>query len=264
MQCAWQVENNAFCRRILARHWANVERFEDVRDFPPENKDGLEVDLICGGFPCQDLSVAGKRAGLAGEQSGLFFDLVRVVSAIRPPWLVLENVPGLLSSNEGRDFAIVLDELGKLGYCCAWRILDSQFFGVAQRRRRVFIVGHPDPRCAAAVLFDGPCGTGHPAAMRQQQGKHPCTAEDRVAGTLETSYGSKWQNNQSAVQGNLVVCKKNHTGRSRTTPGLPVGLDAARYRALGNAVTVPVAEWIGRRLMITKALEADALFRMEM
>jgi DNA-cytosine methyltransferase len=99
------------------------------------------VDLLCGGFPCQDVSVAGQRRGLAGSRSGLFHEFARIAGTLRPRWLLVENVPGLLSSNGGRDFGVVLGTLADLGYGLGWRVLDSRFFGVPQRRRRVFVVG---------------------------------------------------------------------------------------------------------------------------
>src|SRR6266508_1610509 len=100
------------------------------------------LDLLTGGFPCQDLSTANTgRAGLAGARSGLFFDLARTVGALRPRWLLLENVPGLLHANGGRDFQAVLGTLGVLGYGLAWRVLDAQQFGLAQQRRRVMLAG---------------------------------------------------------------------------------------------------------------------------
>lgn len=98
------------------------------------------VDLIYGGFPCQDVSVAGKRSGLAGERSGLWFEFERILSELRPRWAVIENVPGLLSSNKGNDFRVILNGLCELGYSVGWTILDAQNFGVPQRRRRVFVV----------------------------------------------------------------------------------------------------------------------------
>jgi len=107
------------------------------------------IDLITAGWPCQDLSVAGKRAGLAGARSGLFWEVCRVADALRPEWLLLENVPGLLSANGGQDFWEVLNALDNLRFDVEWRVLDAQHFGVPQRRRRVFLVGHhrdwPDP-----------------------------------------------------------------------------------------------------------------------
>src|SRR5690606_11726146 len=99
-------------------------------------------ELIAFGFPCQDLSVAGQRKGLSGERSGLFFRCVEILGAVRPRWIIVENVTGLLSSNRGRDMSTVVDSLDELGYRWAYRVLDSQYFGVPQRRRRVFIVGY--------------------------------------------------------------------------------------------------------------------------
>lgn len=135
------------------------------------------IDLIYGGFPCQDLSVAGKRAGLGGDRSGLWFEFRRIVDEIRPRWVCIENVPGLLSSNQGRDFGIVLNGLDELGYGVAWNILDAQFFGVPQRRRRVFIVGClGDERSAAAVLSVCESCGGDTEAGRE--------AGERVAATI--------------------------------------------------------------------------------
>lgn len=146
------------------------------------------IDLLCGGFPCQDLSVAGKRRGLAGNRSGLFFEFARIIDAFRPRWVLIENVPGLFSSNGGRDFGVVLGTLADLGYGVAWRTLDSRFFGVPQRRRRVFIVGavaDGDPRAAAErageILAVGSRCARHPAKGGQ--------AGPDVASTLGGSVG---------------------------------------------------------------------------
>lgn len=156
MQCVYQVEINEQCRSVLERHWPDVPRYKDVTKF--HATDAVRPDLICGGFPCPDLSVAGRRAGLAGERSGLFYEFMRVVGESTPRWVLIENVPGLLSSNGGRDMGAVLGKLGKLGYGYAYRVLDAQFFGVPQRRRRVFIVGClGDVRRAAEVLFERDC-----------------------------------------------------------------------------------------------------------
>jgi DNA (cytosine-5)-methyltransferase 1 len=143
---------------------------------------GAPVDIITAGWPCQDLSVAGRRAGLAGERSGLFWEVCRVADAIRPEWLLLENVPGLLSSNGGQDFWQVLGALADRGYDIEWRVLDAQYFGVPQRRRRVYIVGHhrdwPRP---GTVLLEPEGSGGHPAEVRR-------TGED-VAYFLEGGAG---------------------------------------------------------------------------
>ena len=143
-------EIDPFARRVLAKHWPRVRVYDDVRTIDPGELG--RVDLISGGFPCQDLSVAGKRAGLAGGRSGLFWEIVRLARALRPAWLVLENVPGLLSSECGRDMATVVGALNDLGYLGAWRVLDAQWFGVAQRRRRVFFVAGLGERCLPALL----------------------------------------------------------------------------------------------------------------
>jgi DNA (cytosine-5)-methyltransferase 1 len=173
-----QVEQDKHALGVLERHWPNVERITDVRDVgvsvqgrwrgervsadasgtatrSESHERGRArggVDLIYGGFPCQDVSVAGKRAGLGGERSGLWFEFERIVSELRPRWVIIENVPGLLSSNGGRDFAVILAGLDELGFDASWAVLDSQHFGVPQRRRRVFIVGGPRGRGAEQVL----------------------------------------------------------------------------------------------------------------
>jgi DNA (cytosine-5)-methyltransferase 1 len=142
--CVGQVEIDKNARKILERHWPNVPKHDDVTTAKEwANAIGLRgnVDLVVGGFPCQDLSVAGKRAGLAGKRSGLFFDALAFAESVEAKTIILENVPGLLSSNQGRDFGQLLTELADAGFSnIEWRVLDSQFFGVAQRRRRVFIV----------------------------------------------------------------------------------------------------------------------------
>ena len=166
-QLAWTCEWDEWKRTILAAHWPDVPHYTDVRDLcrpvhplgrgdipgsgdggdadaaervGNERHDPAPVDVLCGGFPCQDLSVAGKRRGFDGERSVLAFEFLRVAESLRPRWLLLENVPGLLSSNGGRDLARLLDELGTLGYGWAYRIPVARYFGVPQRRRRVFIV----------------------------------------------------------------------------------------------------------------------------
>lgn len=175
LRTAWQCEIEPFQRRVLAKHWPGVTQYDDVRAVDPRSVE--PIDLLCGGFPCQDLSVAGKRAGLAGERSGLFWEIVRLADTLRPNWLVLENVPGLLSSNGGADMATVVGALNDLGYLGAWRVLDAQWFGVAQRRRRVFLVGCLGAERLAAVLPFLASGQRHPAPRRQ--------AGKDVAPTLE-------------------------------------------------------------------------------
>ncbi len=166
----FQVERDAFCQRVLAARWPGVARYGDVRDVGlgpgpgrserPEESSlcagwagrQSDIDLLVGGFPCQDLSVAGKRAGLSGARSGLFHEYVRIAKALTPTFGLVENVPGLLSSQAGADFAIVLEGLRECWPVVGYRILDSQHFGVPQRRRRVFLVGGPTEASVAEVL----------------------------------------------------------------------------------------------------------------
>ena len=157
MSVVWQAEIDEWSRRVLRWHWPNAAIFDDVRSV---NREAGGVDLLCGGFPCQDLSVAGKRAGFKGERSSLFFEFARIADDLKPRWIVLENVAGLLSSSEGRDFGILLSTLAELGYGCAWRLVDARFFGVPQRRRRVFIVGCLGDNGERAVRALGSGGEG--------------------------------------------------------------------------------------------------------
>ena len=151
------VEIDKSARGVLEKRFPNSKHFTDVKEITGEQlrAAGFVPDrgIITGGFPCQDLSVAGKRAGLAGERSGLYWEIIRLVDELRPQYLVLENVPGLLSSNQGRDFGIVIGEVAKRGYGVGWRVLDAQYFGVAQRRRRVFIVASLGDRTGPSEIL---------------------------------------------------------------------------------------------------------------
>ena len=193
MRLAWQAEYDKQARRVLARHWPNVPRHEDVHDV----RDSAAVDLICGGFPCQDYSVAGKRGGLVGDRGALWWAMHRIAAQYRPTWLVGENVPGLLSSNGGADFRTIVASLVQLGYGVTWATLDSQYFGVAQRRRRLFIVGHSGgvPRPEVLAISEGLFG--HPAPRRE--------AGERIAACLEASPASNRSPNIGNGQGNVVV-----------------------------------------------------------
>jgi DNA (cytosine-5)-methyltransferase 1 len=157
MTCVGQVEIDTKARAILERHWPDVPKHDDITTAKEWASDiGLvgRVDVVCGGAPCQDLSVAGKRAGFAGERSVLVLDMVTLAAHVGSRWIVYENVPGLLSSNGGRDLAALLYHLADSGFhYIEWRTLDSQHFGVAQRRRRVFLVaGTAHPRRTPILL----------------------------------------------------------------------------------------------------------------
>lgn len=153
-QCKFQVEWDKHCQQVLQYHWADVPKWEDVQqvngaDLPP-------VEVIAWGSPCQDMSTAGNRAGLDGERSGMFYEGIRIIKEMReatngtyPVISIWENVPGALSSNDGADFGQVLWELEQVGSCLSeWCVLDAQFFGVPQRRNRVFVISIFDPAIA--------------------------------------------------------------------------------------------------------------------
>jgi len=166
MTCAWQCEIDKHAIEVLEQHWPEVKRYDDVRELGKGNAE--PTDIICGGFPCQDLSIAGKREGLAGERSGLWWEFARIIDELEPKWVVAENVPGLLSSNGGRDFALILQWLVKRGFGVCWRILDSKYVGVAQRRRRVFIVASFGNGRCAEVLFERESVPGNTKTRRKE------------------------------------------------------------------------------------------------
>ena len=166
MPLGWEpvafCESAAFPASVLMHRLPGVPNFGDVREVAWRELRGV-ADVVVGGSPCQSFSVAGRREGLGGE-SGLMWEYVRCVRGVRPRWLVWENVPGVLSCARGEDFRRLLSALAKLGYGLAWRVLDAQYFGVPQRRRRVYLVGRlGDPESPAKVLLEPSCMQGNPA-----------------------------------------------------------------------------------------------------
>ncbi len=149
---SWFAEIDPFCSALLAHRFPHVA---NLGDFTAIGPDAGPIDVLAGGTPCQSFSIAGRRGGLADNRGNLAIEFCRLAGRLRSRWVVWENVPGVLSSNGGRDFGSILGALADVGYGCAWRVLDAQFFGVPQRRRRVFVVGHlGDWRRAAAVLLE--------------------------------------------------------------------------------------------------------------
>jgi DNA (cytosine-5)-methyltransferase 1 len=153
----WQVELDEYARRVLAKHWPEIPRWPDVKTFPPDDwtQEMTEVDLVAGGFPCQDISVAGKGAGLLGDRSGLFFEIIRITGILRPRWLLMENVSALMS----RGLDQCLAAIDEAGYNSEWHCLTASSCGALHRRDRVFIIStrkdipfrriiteRPDPR----------------------------------------------------------------------------------------------------------------------
>jgi DNA (cytosine-5)-methyltransferase 1 len=171
-------EIEAFPSAVLAHHYPDVRNYGDMTKYKEWNLE--PIDLLVGGTPCQSFSVAGLRRGLEDPRGNLALTYVGVLDRFRPEWCVWENVPGVLSSNGGRDFGSFLGALAELGYGFAYRVLDAQYFGVAQRRRRVFVVGYlGDWRRATAVLFEPESLRGDPAPSRE--------AAKAITGTIEAS-----------------------------------------------------------------------------
>jgi DNA (cytosine-5)-methyltransferase 1 len=167
----WFSEIENFPSAVLAHHYPDVPNLGDMTKFKEWPND-RSIDLLVGGTPCQSFSVAGLRKGLSDPRGNLMLTYLAIAAQYQPQWLVWENVPGVLSSNRGRDFGTFLGALGKLGYGFAYRVLDAQYFGVAQRRRRVFVVGYlGDWRSAAAVLFERESLSGNTAPSREKREK---------------------------------------------------------------------------------------------
>lgn len=182
-ECKWQIEWDKKATGVLERHWPNVERITDVNDV--DGSKLLPVDVITFGFPCQDLSIGGKQIGLDGERSGLFFEATRIIREMReatngqyPRTIIIENVTGLLTANKGSAMGRCLDEVAKLGTVeIEWRVLDSQYFGVPQRRRRVFIVANFNSREA---------GSSQILSKSESSNRHSGTGFKEGQGTTRT------------------------------------------------------------------------------
>ena len=200
----WQAvgfsEIEKFPSQVLAHHYPDVPNLGDMTKFKEWNLES-NVDVFVGGTPCQSFSVAGLRKGLDDPRGNLMLTYLAIANQYRPKWLVWENVPGVLSSNGGLDFASLLRGMGECGYGFAYRILDAQYFGVAQRRRRVFVVGClGDWRSAAAVLFERHSLSGNIAPSREK-GKGATASIERspanskwpaeISSTLDTTFGTK-------------------------------------------------------------------------
>ena len=138
-EVVYQCENDPKAQEILRKHWPNIHLEADVKNAKGNILQELGTQIITAGFPCQNISIAGNREGLHGDKSRLFFEILRIIKEAKNiPYIVLENVPNLIFSNKGRDLETVIKSLEQCGYQVSYRILDSQHFGVAQRRRRVF------------------------------------------------------------------------------------------------------------------------------
>jgi DNA (cytosine-5)-methyltransferase 1 len=208
----WFSEIEHFPSAVLKHRFPDVPNLGDMTQLnqnPVFNEQ--PIDLLVGGTPCQSFSVAGLRKGLADPRGNLMLTFLSIADKRRPKWIVWENVPGVLSSNGGRDFGTFLSALGNIGYGFAYRVLDAQFFGVAQRRRRVFVVGYlGDWRPAAAVLFESESLQRDSKPSRAKRQETPTDAE----GSIGTTGNPKISN---------ALCARDYKGpRPEADQGAPV------------------------------------------
>lgn len=269
MVCRWQVEIDGYCRRVLAKHWPDVARYGDIRRVSGE---GLErVDLICGGFPCQDISQAGRGAGIDGERSGLWAEYIRLVRVLRPRYVLVENVAALL----GRGIDRVLGDLAASGYDAEWDCIPAAAVGAPHRRDRLFIVAYAQRgggeagaergRWQAGTNTGG-CGawTDVADAVSQRRGaggQRPGGETLALAGGAALADANRLRQPQPAGRVGEQRRRAFDGGQGfgdgswwvveppvgRVAHGIPRRVD--RLRGLGNAVVPQVAEWIGRRIL---------------
>ena len=219
MKCAWQVEIDPFCRKVLAQHWPDVQRYNDVKECGNHNLE--PVDLIAGGFPCTDLSFAGNGAGLDGKHSSLWRDMLRIVSELRPRYTIVENVPALLYRGMGE----VLGGLASCGYDAEWDCIPAASVSAPHRRDRLFIVAYaPSERRNAGQIFD--------------QRSLECFRESQQA------WGAYRFLPRTAFRPpSQIPYATDERVPSRT------GDRVDRFTALGNAVVPQVVEWIGKQIL---------------
>ena len=221
MVVKWQVERDPWCQKILAKHWPDVPRFTHVEDV---GSNLPYVDLICGGFPCQPVSVSGDQKGTSDDR-WLWPEFRRVVGVLRPRYVLLENVPGLFTANGGHAFGEVIGDLADLGYDCEWTVLSAADVGAPHLRKRVWIVADADRRR---------CEERRESQQRAQQGSRRSKPDGRLSDgrVFDAPVGGQWP-----VEPDV----------GRVADGVPRRVD--RLRGLGNAIVPHCAEWIGRQLV---------------
>jgi len=216
-------EIEEFPRKVLAKHWPDVPIYHDVRELTGERlrADGITVDVICGGFPCQDASVANTntagRSGIDGERTGLWSEYARLIGDIQPVVALMENVPGLLSAGFGR----VLGDLAEIGYDAEWRCIPASSAGLPHRRDRLWIVAYPS-------------GTRLP---RPFEGESLLESAEKTFALARNEIAGPWRSLDSRIDG------------LRDCHGFSVAVDRRRIKALGNAVVPQIPELIGRAIL---------------
>lgn len=212
-QQVFASEIEPFPSAVLAHHKPDVPNYGDMtkyKEWPYETN----IDVLCGGTPCQSFSIAGLRQGLDDPRGNLALTFIGLVERYRPGWVLWENVAGVLSSNNGQDFEAFIRGMAEIGYFGAWRVLDAQWFGVAQRRRRVFAVFCPgDWRPAAAVLFEPESLQGNPAPSRETR--------ERVAPSVTTGAPFSRTSNERTEAEAVISVAQNQHGEVRSSDVIP-------------------------------------------
>lgn len=250
-------EIEKFPSQVLDHHYPEVPKLGDMTKYKEWNIE--HPDLLVGGTPCQSFSVFGLRKGLDDPRGNLALVYLGIADHFRPRWIVWENVPGVLSSNGGRDFGSFLGALAQLGYGFAYRVLDAQFFGVAQRRRRVFVVGYlGDWRPSAAVLFERQSLRRDTAPSREKgEDTSLCLTTgssqryDAESETMIPIASQAMMQHMAVRRLTPVECERLQGFPDNYTDIRPNGKDTPdgpRYKALGNSMAVPVMRWIGERI----------------
>jgi DNA (cytosine-5)-methyltransferase 1 len=276
-ECVGFSEIDKYCSELLSKRFPRITNFGDATKINP--RELPDFDMLCGGFPCQAFSIAGKRRGFNDTRGTLFFEIARIIEVKRPKIIFLENVKGLLNHNKGETFSIIIQTLSELGYDVQWMVLNSKFFGVPQNRERVFIIGSLRGESKPEIL---PFRESNKSSGRISQLNNPRHSNDRIyavdgiSPTLNTAQGGNRQPNiitSTITTENAHVFGKNVTARQafdiasltgkirRLTPlecerlqGFPDNWtegfsDTQRYKMMGNAVTVNVIRTIGEKLL---------------
>ena len=243
----WQAESDPYCRDILAKHWPEARRYKDVREV---DRTAEEVDLICGGFPCQDLSVANQGGrGLYGKKSGLWWEYARIIDELRPAIVVVENVPGLVR----RGLDTIVNYLDRCGYAVEASRIRAEDVGAPHRRERLFILGYSGQTMAHPLRDRLARRPQAPAADRGATGRRPKSRVGRNAHGLPPGLDRPGRKQRS----NQIIHHRWPLGRGaaqhdhepqRTIPARSMRGRGSRIRALGNAVVPQVAYVVGMRI----------------
>ena len=256
------AEIDPFASLVLQKHYSDVPNVGDITKL-----DGTPfkdtVDVLIAGTPCQDFSTLGSKHGLAGEKSGLAYHFIRLVQEIKPKWFVWENVPGAFSTNQRRDFYTFIKALEECGYSLAWRVLNARHFGVAQQRRRIFLVGHlGDWQAPTEVLFESEDLQRYVTETEEKQCSVHYT-HDEDSGVPSKARCLTASGTRFDLKTETFILEPEYKIR-RLTPveyerlqGFPDNYtlllntryaDASRYKALGNSIAVPILSWLGKRI----------------